>query len=321
MRKQIKLSVVALAAFFMVSVSANAQEKVSIGIKTQANSTCYKIEKLRDSIEAILRNKNAVVGVAINGMNESDSLSIHGSRHFPMQSVFKFPIALTMLSEIDKGNFSLGQKVAIHKNELLPDLWSPIRDKHPEGATLTIAEILRYTVMMSDNVGCDVLLRLLEKPEVVENYIHKKGFNDFAVKINEEVMQNNWDLQFLNWTTPTEANNILRVFYENIGNQLSKRSYDFIWNVMKETETGKDRLKGQLPKGTIVAHKTGWSGINKETGVSAAVNDIGVVFLPNGNHFYISVFVADSKEDTATNEKIIADITRLAWDYFINNGK
>lgn len=321
MRKQIKLSAVALAAFFMASVSANAQKKVSIGLKSEAHSTFYKIEELRGNIETILKNRNAVVGVAINGMDASDTLSIHGSKHFPMQSVFKFPIALTMLSEIDNGNFSLDQKIAIHKDELLPDLWSPIREKYPEGTTLTIAEILRYTVMTSDNVGCDALLRLLGKPEVVEDYIHKKGFNDFAVKINEEVMQNNWDLQFLNWTTPKEANKILRAFYENKGNQLSQRSYDFIWNVMKKMETGKDRLKGQLPKGTIVAHKTGWSGINKQTGVSAAVNDIGVVFLPNGNHFYISIFVTDSKEDTATNEKIIADITKLAWDYFVNNGK
>ncbi|WP_316823636.1 class A beta-lactamase, subclass A2 [Pedobacter gandavensis] len=321
MRKRIKLSTFALAVFFMALVSVNAQEKISIGGKNQANSILFKIEKLRQNIETILKNRNAVVGVAISGMDASDTLSIHGSGRFPMQSVFKFPIALTMLSEIDKENFSFDQKVAIHKNELLPDLWSPIREEYSEGATLTIAEILRYTVMVSDNVGCDVLLRLLGKPELVEDYFHKKGFSEFAVKINEEVMQNNWDLQFLNWTTPTEANKILRAFYENKGNQLSQRSYDFVWNVMKETETGKDRLKGQLPKGTVVAHKTGWSGVNKETGISAAINDIGIVFLPNGSHFYISIFITDSKEDTGTNEKIIADITKLAWDYFINNGK
>lgn len=288
----------------------------SISIKTNAQT----IEKLRENIETIVKAKDAIVGVAIHGMNPKDSLSIHGSGHFPMQSVFKFPIALTMLSEIDKGNFSLDQKIPIHKDNLLPGLWSPIREEYPEGGTLTIAEILRYTVMSSDNVGCDVLLRLLGKPEVVENYFHKKNFNDFAVKINEEIMQNNWDMQFLNWTTPKEANKILQTFYENKSNQLSQRSYDFIWNLMKETETGKDRLKGQLPKGTIVAHKTGWSGINKETGISAAVNDIGVVFLPNGNYFYISVFITNSRENTETNERIIADITKSTWDYFTNKG-
>jgi beta-lactamase class A len=79
-------------------------------------------------------------------------------------------------------------------------------------------------------------------------------------------------------------------------------------------------LKGQLPKGTIIAHKTGTSGSNKD-GLTAAVNDIGIVFLPGGRHFFISVFVTDSKEDAATNEKIIADISKAAWDYFTGKKK
>ena len=85
---------------------------------------------------------------------------------------------------------------------------------------------------------------------------------------------------------------------------------------MRETSTGVNRLKGQLPENTVVAHKTGSSGTNKQTGITAAVNDIGIVFLPNGKHFYISVFVTDSKENADVNEKIIADIGKVVWDYF-----
>ena len=84
---------------------------------------------------------------------------------------------------------------------------------------------------------------------------------------------------------------------------------------MRETGTGEGRLKGQLPKGTVVAHKTGSSGANKE-GITAAVNDIGIVFLPNGKHYFISVFVTNSTENADTNEKIIADISKVTWDYF-----
>ncbi len=86
---------------------------------------------------------------------------------------------------------------------------------------------------------------------------------------------------------------------------------------MKGTKTGKNRLRGQLPKETIVAHKTGWSGKHKGTGITAAVNNIGIVFLPNREHFAISVFVTESKEDFKTNEKIISDISKVAWDYFV----
>ncbi|MBW1294788.1 class A beta-lactamase, subclass A2 [Aquimarina litoralis] len=277
-----------------------------------------EIEKLRQKIESILDTKKAVVGIAIDGINAKDSLSVNGQKHYPMQSVFKFPIALTILSEVDKGNLSLNQKIDIKKSELLPGLWSPIRKKYPNGVVLTIAEIIEYTVALSDNVGCDVLLRLLGKPEVVEDYFASLGFKDFAVKINEETMQNDWDQQFLNWTTPKEANKILATFYENKNSLLSKESYDFIWKVMEGTKTGKKRLRGQLPKNTKVAHKTGWSGKHKKTGITAAANDIGIVFLPNGAYYTISVFVSESSEDSETNEKIISDISKAAWDYFID---
>ncbi len=59
----------------------------------------------------------------------------------------------------------------------------------------------------------------------------------------------------------------------------------------------------------------------KKAGITAAVNDIGIMFLPNGQHFFISIFVTDSKEDADTNEKIISDIVKSAWDYFKSKAK
>lgn len=288
---------------------------------TVYNSFAQTKDSLKQEIQKIISAKNATVGVAVAGNNGQDAFSINGEKHFPMQSVFKFHIGLAMLSEIDKGNFKLNQKVKIKKSELLHGLWSPIREKYPKGTKLSIAEILEYTISQSDNVGCDILLKILGGPNFVENYIKANGVDDISIKINEEIMQNNWDRQFENWTTPLATNQILKLFFVNDSNLLSPSSYDFLLKIMKETSTGKNRLKGNLPVGTVVAHKTGWSGTNKETGITAAVNDIGIVFLPNDEYFIISVFVTDSKEDTEVNEKIIADITKVTWDYFISKAK
>jgi len=277
-------------------------------------------DSLKEKIQRIITSKNVEVGVAIIGNTGKDTLSINGNRHFPLQSVFKFHIALAVLSQIDNGKFNLNQKIKIEKKDLIPDLYSPIRDEYPNGATLALSKILAYTVSQSDNVGCEVLLKLIGGPEVVEKYCKDNGIKDISIKINEEEQQANWDLQFQNWTTPKAANEILEKFYSNKSNLLSKKSHHFIWKVMKGTETGQNRLKGQLPKRTIVAHKTGSSGANKE-GLTAAVNDIGIVFLPGGQHYYISVFVTNSTENAETNEKIIADISKATWDYFIKNKK
>ena len=283
-------------------------------------ASAQTIDSLRQKILQITSAKNAFVGVSIMGNNVKDTLSINGDNHFPLQSVFKFHIALAVLSQIDKGKFSLTQEIKINKKDLLPKLYSPIREDYPNGTTLTIARILEYTVSESDNVGCDILLKLIGGPKVVEAYFTKNNFKNISIKINEEVMQDNWDLQFQNWTTPKAANEVLASFYYNKKKLLSKKSYDFIWKIMRETATGKNRLKGQLPKQTIVAHKTGSSGANKE-GLIEAVNDIGIIFLPNGQHYVISAFVTNSKEDADTNEKIIADISKAAWDYFTSSMK
>lgn len=281
--------------------------------KTQSGKTGL----LRHKIEQIVSDKNAVVGVSIIGNNGKDTLSLHGDNRFPMQSVFKFHIALAVLSEIDKGKLSLDRTINIGKDELLPEnFWSPLRDENPDGGAFTIEKLIQYAVSHSDNTACDVLIRLIGTPDTVENYIKQSGIEDIQISFTEEDMQAKWENMFENWTTPKAASKTLQLFYENKGNLLSKSSYDFFWKTNIETTTGKNRIRGQLPAETIVAHKTGWSGTNKETGITAAVNNIGIVFLPNGKYFIISVFVSESKENFDTNEKIIADIAKATYDFY-----
>jgi beta-lactamase class A len=285
-----------------------------------ANQT-FAQTALHEKIQQIISTKNVVVGVSIADNRGKEILSINGDKHFPFQSVFKFHIALAVLSEIDKGKFSLEQKVEIQKKDLLPDLWSPLREENPDSGSFPISKLIEYSVSLSDNVTCDALLRLVGGPKSVEKYFKKNKFKDISIKLNEEELQKNWDLMFQNWTTPKASNKVLQAFFDNKKKLLSNSSHDFIWKTMRETSTGVNRLKGQLPENTVVAHKTGSSGTNKQTGITAAVNDIGIVFLPNGEHFFISVFVTDSKENADTNEKIIADIGKASWDYFIGKIK
>ena len=95
---------------------------------TTSTTSTTLTDSLRELIQKIVSSKNAVVGVSIMGNNGKDTISFNGDKHFPMQSVFKFHIALAVLSEIDKGKFSLDQKIKIEKKDLLPDLYSPLRE-------------------------------------------------------------------------------------------------------------------------------------------------------------------------------------------------
>jgi len=278
------------------------------------NATTHNTTKLENEINKIIKNKKADVCVSILDIDSNEKISINGDKHVPMQSVFKLHLAMAILDEVDKDKFDLNQKITFQKSDLIPDTHSPIRDTLPEtGGTLTLKEVLQYTVSQSDNVGCDKLFKLIGGTKKVEDFFINHTLKNISIKYNEEEMQKEWNNQFENWTTANASTDLLVAFYQR--KFLSQKSYDFLYKTMLETSTGVNRLVAQLPKNALVAHKTGTSGIN-DTGIRAATNDIGIVTTKDGKHYIISVYVSNSKESEAVNEKIIADISKVTWDYF-----
>jgi beta-lactamase class A VEB len=273
-------------------------------------------DHLKIKINNLIKDKNATVGVSIIANRLKDTINVNESLRYPMQSVFKFPIALAVLTEVDKGKFKLNQLMKITSKDLLLDTWSPIRENFPNGTTIAIGEIIKYMVSESDNNGCDILLRLIGGTQAVEEFLLQNHLFDISIKANEEDMHKDWNVQFQNWATPVSLNRLLIGFYvAGSERMLSKGSYEFLWKTMTETSTGANRLRGQLPQNTIVAHKTGSSGTNDKN-IRAAVNDIGIIVLPNGDPIFISVLITNSSETEATNEKIISDIAKIAWEYY-----
>lgn len=266
-------------------------------------------------IHNIIDHKNATVGVAVEGYNAQDTFTVNGNQRFPMHSVFKYHIAATVLHEVDKGNLKLNQEFEIGKKDLANNSYSPIRDKYPNGTTMNLSEVIRYAVSESDNIACDLLLKLISGPKTVENYMHGNGIQNIAIKYNEAAQESKWENQYENWITPTAANLSLKVFFENSGLLLSKKSHKFLWDAMIATKTGEKRIRKNLPAGTTIAHKTGSSGKNA-SGITGACNDIGIIFLPGGKYFYLSVFITNSKESEEENEKLISAIAETVWTYF-----
>ena len=276
--------------------------------------TSTKENELKKSISEIIKDKNATVGVALI-VDGKDTLTVNNKLHYPTQSTYKFHLALAVLDYMHMNNISLDHKIYIKKEELLPNTHSPIRDEYPEGnMEMPIADILEYTVSKSDNNGCDILFRFLDGTEVVDKYIRSLGVEDFAIKATEEEMHGPWEVQYTNWSTPYTATQVLEAFRTK--NILPEEFRDFLWKAMVETSTGTNKIKALLPEGTIVAHKTGSSFRNAD-GLNAAENDIAIIQLPDGRYYSLAVFVMDSMEDQDTNCKIIADISKVVYDYLV----
>ncbi|MBP7982493.1 MAG: class A beta-lactamase, subclass A2 [Kaistella sp.] len=274
---------------------------------------CFS-QNLKKEILQITKGKNATVSVSVLDFENNKSVHIKGNKKLPMLSVFKFHIGLAVLNEVDQGKLNLDQKILIKKSDLLENTWSPIRERFPEGdIEMPLGLLIKYTVAESDNNGCDILLRLIGGTETVQKFINSKGVRNFTIKVNEEQMHQGFEFMYLNTTTANSANQLLKDFRDK--KIVSKTSTDFLMTTMLETSTGKNKIVAQLPESVPVAHKTGSSGKN-EKGLTIAENDIGIVTLPGGKSYALSIFVSDSMESAETNTKMIADISKIVFDYF-----
>ena len=176
-----------------------------------------------------------------------------------------------------------------------------------------MSDLLRLTVSQSDNNGCDMLFRMLGGPKAVDAYVRRLGVSAMAIAATEAEMHRQHDLQFTNWSEPAGMLQLLDLLYRGRSHRAGSR--EFLLRIMTETETGPKRLKGLLPPGTVVSHKTGTS-FTDEKGITAATNDVGIVTLPNGKHVAMVVFVANSPAAEDIRERAIAEIARAGYDYF-----
>jgi len=282
---------------------------LSVSVSHAANAQ----PTLQQQIGSVIDTSGGKIGVGILGLNFSDSILINDEIHYPMQSVYKFPLAMLILHMVDEGRLSLDQVVHITRKELRTDTWSPIADDYPNQAVdMTLRDLLIYTVSKSDNNGCDILFKLAGGCAAVNDYIHSLGVQEIAIKATEAQMHKSWKPQYTNWCRPSAMLQLLRMLYE--GKSLSPSSKVFLMKAMTASSNSDARIKGLLPPGTIVAHKTGTSGTNKK-GIRAATNDVGIVMAPHGPYALV-IFVSDYPGELARGEHMIAEISRIVFEHY-----
>lgn len=303
---------VLITLFSSVGTSA---KRGRLQFKSQPNlNTLCSTRNLENQIEQIARVTQGPVGVSIRLLETGETTSYHGNKKYPMQSVYKFPIAMTVLHQVDLGNLRLEQKVSFDKSDFAAE-WqhSPIRRKYPDGGELSLKELLRFAASESDGSASDILLRVLGGPKQVTQYLRNLGVKGVVVETTEKEMGLDENAQYRNWSKPKAMVELLGILYQG-KKGLSSSSRDLLLDFMTETKTGLRRIKDQLPAETVVAHKTGTS--RTVGGITRATNDVGLVSLPNGKHLAIAVFVSDTKADDQTREEVIAKIARAAWDCY-----
>lgn len=265
--------------------------------------------ELKNKIEKIISTENGDFGVSIIDEN-NNIVEINGKKHYPLLSTFKFPIALTILHKVEKRELSMQQQIFIKKEELLENTWSPFKEKHPDGnISISVEEAINWMIVYSDNNLTDILLRLLGGTETVEKFIDDENF---VIKNNEDEMHRDWNSQFINKSTPNSFAQLLKKFSE--GKILNSENTKWLYQSMVKSETGVKRLKGKLPN-VKIAQRAGTSFTNDE-GITGAINNVGIMELPNNQKIYIAVFVHNTSEEFSKGEEIIADIAKTTYEFY-----
>jgi beta-lactamase class A len=266
---------------------------------------------LQKQIRAIADEAHGKVSAACSLPGSALNCDLNPNTQPPMQSVFKLPLAVTVLHQIEQGTLSLDQPVRfLPQDRILPHVYSPLQDQYPDaGVDVPLRELLRLDVALSDNVAADILLRLVDGPKAVNTYVAELGIGGFHLQDSEAGLHHEVSVQYRNWFEPAGAVKLLRRISDN--SPLTSEHTDLLLGWMT-SDVRTRRLEGDLPTGTRVAHKSGTSDV--DNGVAHATNDIGLIALPDGRRIAIAVFVTDSTADEVTRERVIARIARAAYD-------
>jgi len=273
--------------------------------------------QLSQQIARIGARAEGRVGVACSLPGTKLDCDFEADVPLPMQSVYKLPTAMAALHAVEQGRMRLDEKLRFLPSDIqAPDEYSPLKDAHPGGnVDMPLGDLLRGMVTQSDNVANDIVMRALGGPAASDEYVRGLGIRGIQIRDNEKTLNNDERLQERNTATPRALVELLRRFADR--SPLTPEHTQLVMGWMTRSHTGDTRIRALLPLGTVVADKTGTSGVDRPT--TNADNDAALITLPDGRRLALVVLVADAKAPFAVRERVIAEIGKAVWDAAVSS--
>ncbi len=313
---------------------------------TSVSAADAQLLRLEHEWERVSQIAGGEVGAGVIHLETGRRISFHGDDRFPMASTFKIPVAVQLLHRVDRGELKLDQMIEIHASDLHPGSGTLTQLFNQPGVSLSIRNLMELMLLISDNSAADILLRLAGGPDAVTARMRELGIDGINVNRSTARLIADWDgvknlppenqwsppmwrrlfqavspddekkaaaaavLDPRDTSTPSAMTALLARIWLKDRQVLNPGSADLLLDIMRRCQTGQARLKGILPDGTEVAHKTG--------SINGTTNDVGIVTLPdNTGHIAIAVFVKASDKPAPVCERAIAEIARSAHDFFL----
>jgi len=226
-------------------------------------------------------------GVAVKHLITGQTAEIDADREFMSASLFKLSVMYEAFQQQIDGSLHFTETITVSEEAAAYDSGTL---KFAVGDSLTIEEAMRNMITISDNT-MGVLLLDRVKSWNMNATMEKIGLLHTRVTLDDQV------------TSPADMLHLLELIAT--GRAVSPISSERMLALLREQRIN-DRLPHYLPKGTVVAHKTGeWVGIR---------HDVGIVFSPSGP--YAIAVLSDGLDDLAKGSEIIARLSANVYDYF-----
>jgi beta-lactamase class A len=302
------------------------------------------LQRLEREMARLAKVSGGIVGVTAIHLETGRRVSMNGTDRFPMASTFKVPIAVQLLTRVDKGELKLDQMIDIKQSDLHPGSGTLADLFNKGGLALSVRNLMELMLLISDNSATDVVLRTAGGAEAVTARMRALGIEGINVSrstaqliaewigVSNLPPEDQWQPSLFrslfaavkpeeqkaaakrfesdprDTSTPESMAALLqRIYRKDI---LKVESAELLLDIMRRCRTGEARLRGLLPQGTEIAHKTGTIG--------GTTNDVGIITLPdNAGHVVIAAFVKSSEKDVTARERAIAEIARAVHDFFL----
>ena len=254
---------------------------------------------LERQVAQIADSSRGRIGVAAIDLTTGKQISILGNQRFPLASTSKIAISATFLEGVDQGRWSLDDK--------FPMMLSPTR----QGQMLTGRELIELAITRSSNEAADGLLRAVGGPRAVNDWVHRAGVSDFSINrdiytlVHEDgAVDPASNVELRDSATPLAMVKLVKGLHD--GRWLTASSRAVLLGAMLRCKTGPQRIKGQMPTGVLVAHKTGT--------LYNTSSDVGIVTGPDGHAIALAIYVTGGGNDHRYRFDKIATIARAVYD-------
>lgn len=261
--------------------------------------------ELNARLKSICERAGGRCGVALTHVETGRGAAFEGEARLPLFSVYKLPLAVAVLKDVEEGRLQLDQKVHVEPEEAAPGteensaLWRKASDR-------TLRELLELSIARSDNTSSDKMLELVGGPDAVNRRMRALGLNNIEIRASaKELLKSRGREAHPNTGAAGDLARLLTLLQK--GEALAPPQTEVLLGLMARAVTGLRRLRAGPPPGTHVADKTG-SG-------PSTTNDVGIITLPgNGGHLAVAVLLDGSKLPSEKQEDIIAEVARAAYD-------